>query len=117
MKTIVAGSRNCNSFKTVYEAISNSGFSDEISEIVSGGARGVDQLGERFGKKFDVPVKIFLANWEKYGRMAGIMRNREMAEYANALIAIWDGQSRGTANMIEEAKKRNLKVYVYIYES
>jgi 3-keto-L-gulonate-6-phosphate decarboxylase len=115
MKTIIAGSRGCNSFSTVCDAISQSGFGDEITEIVSGGALGVDQLGEKFAHKFDIPMKQFLADWKQYDKAAGMIRNREMAEYSQALIAVYDGSSKGTANMIEEAKKRNLKVYVHLY--
>ena len=117
MKTIIAGSRGCHDFKTVCDAILNSGFSDEITEIVSGGALGVDQLGEKFASKFGVPIKKFLPDWKRYDRAAGTIRNREMAEYADSLIAVWDGKSSGTKNMIEEAKKRNLKVYTHIVES
>lgn len=116
MKTIIAGSRGCHDFKIVCKAIQESGFSDEISEIVSGGALGVDKLGEKFAAKFDIPVKIFLANWKKYDKVAGMVRNKEMADYGDALIAIWDGESRGTFNMIQEAEKRNLKVFKYIYK-
>lgn len=99
----------------VCKAIKNSGFEDEISEIVSGGALGVDKLGEKFAKKFDIPLKIMLANWKKYDKMAGMIRNREMAEYGDALILCWDGLSRGSANMLEEAKKKDLKIYVHKY--
>jgi len=114
LKTIIAGSRNCYDFKIVLNAIKESGFADEITEVVSGGALGVDKLGEKFAHKFDIPLKIFLADWKKYDKAAGPIRNREMSEYADALIAVWNGKSRGTANMIEEAKKRNLKMFVKI---
>jgi hypothetical protein len=84
----------------------------DITEVVSGGARGVDRLGEEFAVAHHLHVKRFLPNW-KLGRGAGFIRNIEMAEYADALIAIWDGVSRGTAQMIREAKKRGLRVYVF----
>lgn len=113
MKTIIAGSRGIHDFLKVCEAIKESGFSDQITEIVSGGALGVDKLGEKFAKKFSIPLKIFLADWKKYDKAAGPIRNREMANYSDALIAIWDGFSNGTANMIEEAKKRDLKIFIY----
>lgn len=61
-------------------------------------------------------LKIFPADWDKYGRRAGPIRNREMAEYADALLAYWDGKSRGTKNMIEEARARGLKVSIKIFE-
>jgi 3-keto-L-gulonate-6-phosphate decarboxylase len=117
MKTIIAGSRGCDHFGILCTAIVESDFGNEITEIVSGGARGVDKLGERFARQFDIPLKVFLADWKKHDKAAGMIRNREMAEYADALIAIWDCKSYGTKNMIEEAQKRNLKVYIHIYES
>ena len=65
----------------------------------------------------DYSLCQFLAQWDKYGRQAGPMRNRQMAENADALIAYWDGESRGSKNMIEEAKKRGLKVAVKYYKA
>jgi hypothetical protein len=91
-------------------AISRSRF--EISEVVSGGARGIDQLGERWARDSGVPIKTFEPNWDKFGRSAGMIRNVEMARYADALIAIWDGKSRGTRHMIEQAKKYGLRLFI-----
>jgi hypothetical protein len=78
-KVIVAGSRDIANYFTVCSAIMNSGFI--VSEIVSGGARGVDRLGERYAKEFNRTVKQFPANWKEHGRQAGILRNLEMAKY------------------------------------
>lgn len=111
MKVIIAGSRSIIDPAIVVAAVEASGF--KIAEVVSGCCRGVDKLGEKWAEDRGLPVKRFLANWGKHGKSAGPIRNREMAEYADALIAIWDGKSRGTANMIEEAEKRGLKVFVY----
>ena len=111
MKTIIAGSRDINEFDTVKEAIEESKF--KITEIVSGGCRGVDWLGECYGNENEISTKSFPADWKQHGKAAGPIRNREMAEYADALIAVWDGQSKGTANMIQEAKEKGLKVFVH----
>jgi len=111
MKTIIAGSRVINDYLIVREAIKESGF--KITEVVSGGARGVDSLGERWAKENNTPVKRFPANWDKHGRGAGPIRNDEMANYAEALIAIWDGKSKGTEDMIKRARGKCLKGYVY----
>lgn len=86
-----------------------------VTEVVSGGARGADAFGEEWARDRRVPVRVFPADWNRHGRAAGPIRNREMAEYADALVAVWDGESRGTKNMIEEATKRGLKVHVYRY--
>jgi hypothetical protein len=83
-----------------------------IATVVSGGAKGVDALGERYAVEMNLPLHIYEADWEQHGRAAGPIRNRKMAENADALIAIWDGKSKGTKNMIETAEKKGLLVYV-----
>lgn len=112
MKVIIAGSREIFDYEVVKMAIEESKF--EITEVVSGVARGVDSLGERYAYERKIQIKRFPADWDKHGKAAGPIRNIEMANYAEALIAIWDGKSRGTKHMINEAKKKNLKVFVKI---
>jgi len=102
MKVIVAGSRSITDATVVAKAIADSGF--EVTELVCGRARGVDTLGEQWAFKNRVPVRLFHAGWDRYGRSAGIMRNLQMAVYADALVAIWDGSSPGTRNMIDTMK-------------
>lgn len=109
MKTIIAGSRHITDYDVVLEAIKKSGF--HISEVVCGTAKGVDSLGERYGKLEDILVKRFPAKWNEHGNKAGILRNIQMAQYADALILVWDGKSKGSANMLKEAKKRYLKIF------
>lgn len=84
-----------------------------VTEVVSGGAYGVDMLGAKFAKDCGLPVKFFYPDWDGLGKRAGFVRNQEMADYADALIAVWDGQSRGTKDMIDRALKKGLKVFVY----
>jgi hypothetical protein len=84
----------------------------EITEVVCGLARGVDSLGKKWAEKNDIPVKEFPADWDRHGRKAGYLRNVEMVKYADALIAVWDGESKGTQHVITEARKRRLQVYV-----
>lgn len=110
MRTIIAGSRDIEDYDLVREAIQESGF--EITEVVCGKARGVDTLGERWAKEKGIHVAYHPADWEKHGKAAGPIRNRQMAQNADALIAVHDGISPGTRNMIEEARKRGLKVYI-----
>ena len=115
MKTIIAGSRSITSMYVVNAAVAASGFT--VSEVVSGRARGVDILGEQWASAHGVPVKGFPARWRRadgsVDRGAGSARNQQMADYADALIAVWDGESRGTADMIRRATSRGLKVFVY----
>ena len=110
MKVIIAGSRDCNSFTLVCQAIKESGFI--ISEVVSGTARGIDKTGEYWAMQNNIPIKEFIPNWDLYGKSAGIMRNLKMADYADALIAIWDYKSPGTKHMIKCAKKKDLKIFI-----
>ncbi len=116
MKIIIAGSRDFNDYSLLKE---KSNFllskTTENIEIVSGGARGADYLGEKYASENKLKLKIFPADWIKYGRGAGFVRNKQMAEYADALIAFWDGKSSGTKMMIELAKEMNLKVKVILY--
>ena len=115
MKTIIAGSRSITSFAEACAAIEGCGW--RISEVVSGAARGVDRLGERWASQTGVPVIRFPAQWDIHGKRAGVYRNQAMAEYADALIAIWDGQSNGTKHMIDAASKRGLRVHVVVCAS
>ena len=114
-RVIVAGSRSvCDEhliFSKHDKLLSNKMDQDDI-QIVSGTARGVDQAGERYAASRGLDCVRFPADWEKYGRRAGYLRNCQMAENADALVAFWDGQSRGTKHMIEIAKARGLAVRI-----
>jgi hypothetical protein len=113
MIVIIAGGRDYLDYENVKARIPESEF--EITEIVSGGATGADALGERYAKEHGIKLRRMPADWAKHGKAAGPIRNREMAQVADALIAFWDGESRGTKNMIEEAEKRGLRVKVFRY--
>ena len=112
MRTIIAGSRTIRKMSLVREALNHAPFLP--TEIVSGGAPGVDRLGELWGLIHHVPVKYFPADWKRHGKRAGYVRNREMAVYAQALIAVWDGKSSGTRDMIKVAQAAGLKVFVWV---
>jgi len=112
MKVIIAGGRDFTNYALVETAVKVSGF--EITQVVSGKAKGVDTLGEVWALANNIPVEAFPADWDQHGRAAGPIRNREMAEYADALIAIWDGESKGTANMIQQARNKQLDVFIYL---
>lgn len=114
MKVIIAGSRDGFVLRNVYEAIEESPFFTEIEEVVSGCARGVDTDGEKWAKSNSKPITKFPANWGEFGKAAGHLRNKQMGDYADALIAVWDGKSRGTKNMIDYMESLGKPVYVYI---
>jgi hypothetical protein len=110
MRVIIAGSRTITNIYWVRKATFESGLL--ITQVVSGCAPGVDQLGEEWAAHVGLPVRKFPADWRMFRAQAGFIRNRQMAENADALIAIWDGRSRGTRHMIETAGKFGLPVYV-----
>jgi hypothetical protein len=84
-------------------------------EIVSGCAKGADTVGESFALGNGIPLKRFPADWDTHGAGAGPIRNRQMGDYADRLIAFWDGESRGTKGMIDYAKESGLLVRVIKY--
>lgn len=113
MKVIIAGSRNFNDYPTLEKYCDKvlSSVADDI-EIVSGTAYGADKLGERYAKEKGYKLTQFPADWEQYGKSAGVIRNKQMAEYSDALIAFWDKESKGTANMIKLAQSLGLKIRI-----
>ena len=113
MRVIIAGSRDIPFDHAIFwigKAIKESGFMP--TEVLSGGARGVDRAGEVWAQCRNIPVRRFPADWQGYGPIAGRARNLKMAESADGLIAIWNGVSTGTEHMIETAKRCKLKVFV-----
>jgi len=113
MKVIIAGSRIFEDYQFMSIMCDNIlGVRDDI-EIVSGGAKGADKLGERFAKERNLPLTIFHAEWDKYGKSAGYKRNVQMADYGDMLIAFWDGKSSGTKHMINLAEKKGMEVNVF----
>ena len=111
-KVIIAGSRDFADYALLCSFADQVLAGAEDIEIVSGGARGADALGERYARERGYALKVFPADWKKWGRAAGPIRNRQMADYADALIAFWDGQSSGTRDMIGKAEEKRLAVQV-----
>lgn len=126
MKIIIAGSRTITDKVKVKEKIKEGlktlldfdlngvPYTELCDEIVSGNARGVDLIGEEYAEENNIKTMVFPAMWDKYGKKAGYLRNKQMAEYADALILIWDGKSRGSQMMLELAKQYKLKIYEQI---
>ena len=111
MRVIIAGSRDIDDIFEVLDAVKLSGFN--ITRAVCGMAKGVDTLGEEYAIFHDIPIDYWPANWQLYKAAAGAIRNEQMARNADALIAVWDGRSPGTKNMIKIAKALGLKVYIH----
>lgn len=109
MKVIIAGSRTITDQNLLNTVIEQSRLL--ITEVVSGGAEGVDTLGEVWARSQNIRITRFLPDWDRNGTAAGILRNIEMAKYADALIVLWDGESRGTKHMIDHARSKGMYVW------
>lgn len=101
MVVAIIGSRTFFDFKRVEEEILK--LKLDITRIVSGGANGADQLGELFANKYNIPLIIYPPNWDEYGKAAGFIRNKEIVNDADLIIAFWDGKSSGTKNTLDLA--------------
>ena len=116
-RIIIAGSREFDNY-SLLERIMDKLLSNIKYDIVivCGKARGADTLGERYAKEKGYEIDYYPAQWNLYGKRAGYIRNEQMAQNADALVAFWDGHSKGTKHMIDLAHKYNLMVRVKMYE-
>ena len=115
-RVIIAGSRSFNDYTLLREhclSVLQEKMKTHRVIIVSGHARGADSLGERFANELGFPFELHPAKWRLLGKAAGMVRNAEMAKCSDALIAFWDGESRGTRHMINFARKRGLDISVF----
>jgi hypothetical protein len=114
MKVAVVGSRSINSYEVVKAILSQYKF----IQVISGGAKGVDTLAEQYSEESNLmqPL-VILPNWKQYNRGAGAVRNREIVDKSDFVIAIWDGKSKGSLISINYAKKNNKPVYVWLVEA
>jgi hypothetical protein len=113
-KIIIAGSRGFNDYDLLSKVIFEQSEKFEAMSIVSGMAKGADALAVKFAKEHGVQLYEFPADWSQ-GKAAGYMRNKEMADFSQGLIAFWDGESPGTRHMINLMRNRNKFVYVVLY--
>lgn len=135
VKVIICGSRTFDHYqflevtmRDIFRELTSQGIlygspekDSELIEIVSGGAKGADILGEWFGKNYGLQVKVMLADWEKNGDQAGLIRNKEMVDYVSSedcygmVVAFWDGQSKGTQHCFNYAKDKELDVRIILF--
>lgn len=111
MKVAVIGSRNL--------SVENLGdyLPDDTTEIVSGGAKGIDTCAKKYAKSNGIKLTEFLPEYNKYGRSAPLRRNISIIEYADLVLAFWDGKSRGTKFVIEHCKKLGVECRIYKYNN
>jgi len=116
IRLCIFGSRGFDDYLWLEEEIRRryGGLYDQL-EIVSGHARGADRLGELFADTNRVPIKLFPAEWDKYGKSAGMKRNLQMAQYCTDAIGFWDGKSKGTAAMIKMCRNNGVNLEVCEY--
>jgi hypothetical protein len=113
MKTIIAGCRDHFEWKTLIKAVLQAEVNGIVpTAVICGRAPGVDETGYWFAKMARLPIIEEPADWDRYGKAAGPFRNFAMAQQAEALIAVWDGKSPGTENMIGHMKARGLPYHV-----
>lgn len=113
MKVIVAGGRDFEDYERVVVVLEK--LLTRQDTILSGTAAGADRLGERFARSHALTLEEYPADWNAHKKAAGVIRNQQMAQAADCLIAFWDGKSKGTKHMIEAATRSNLEVHIYRY--
>ena len=114
-RVIIAGGRTFKDYDRLCSVCDYMLQNQKEIEIVSGTAMGADKLGEKYAQEHGHKIARFPAKWDEHGKAAGFIRNEEMAKYADALIAFWDGRSKGSEHMINLAKKYNLKIKICYY--
>lgn len=115
MKLIIAGGRSFKGDKIHLQWLDSIHEQHRVTEVVSGKAPGADHFGEQWAAMRNIPVTPFPADWNKHGRAAGPIRNRQMAGYADGLAAFPGG--KGTANMLRQAADAELTIFTYPQES
>lgn len=110
MKIAIIGSREFNDYNLLVNVLNP--VKHKITLIVSGGARGADSLAERFAQENKIQTTIFLPDWDKHGKKAGFLRNQDIINTADVVIAFWNGESPGTKHSIELAKKFNKPIKI-----
>jgi hypothetical protein len=117
IRIIVAGGRDFSDYqlmRTEFLAFVGKNQNTDVL-IISGAAKGADQMGEQLANEFNIQLMQMPAEWDKHGRSAGYIRNAEMADEATHVLAMWDGESRGTKHMIDIATKKGLTLKVVNY--
>ena len=106
MKIAIVGSRTFDDYgllsKTIFDYLAPI---DSTTHIISGGAKGADALGEKFAYRNNTKLTVYRAEWDKYGKSAGFLRNQTIIDNCDMVVAFWDGKSKGTADTINKAKR------------
>ena len=115
MKIAVIGSRDYTNYERMVKLLSAFGFDKEGNEIVSGGAIGADALAKSFAEDASLKYTEFPANWDRDGKKAGMVRNKQIVSYSDIVIAFWNGSSRGTDNSIKIAHDLKKPTFIFYH--
>lgn len=114
MRLAIVGSREFNDYQKLYDILAEHFYHRKITAIVSGGAKGADSLARKYAENFNIEYIEFLPDWDKYGKSAGFIRNKDIVEKSDFVLAFWDGKSNGTRhsiNIARELKKPTMIIY------
>ena len=111
MRIVFSGCRDITDEKLVERIISQYIAVKDV--VITGGCRGVDKIAHDYARRCFADTEVHDADWDKHGKAAGPIRNQKMAESADQLVAIWDGKSRGTKSMIDNALKLGVETHVH----
>lgn len=113
MKVAIVGSRSFTDYQVMIDFVEYSIGLGNITEVISGGARGADSLARRLANEFEIPYREYGPNWDKHGKRAGIVRNVDIISESDVVIAFWDGKSNGTRHSINTSKLQSKVLFVY----
>jgi len=112
MKLAIVGTRTFCDYGKMEDTLEE--YKDRITEIISGGAQGADRLAEIYAKDYEIPIRIFKADWKTYGKRAGPMRNKQIVDAADEVITFWDGKSSGTKSTIDFAQEKGIPTHIIL---
>jgi hypothetical protein len=115
MKLAIVGSRTFSNYAELVRCINLNYDISQITDIISGGAKGADSLAEIFAKENNINLIVFKADWDKYGKRAGFIRNCDIIDACDSCIAFWDGHSAGTKHDIELCRKKGKECKICLF--
>lgn len=115
MTLAIVGSRGYDNYKEFYLELNVILKEHKINTFVSGGAKGADTMAEQYAKEHGIKILVLKPNWKKYGKKAGFLRNNEIIQKCDVVVAFWDGSSHGTKHSIQLAKKLSKPIKIIRY--
>jgi len=113
MRIAIVGSRTFKNYNLLTDIMHR--FTGEISNIISGGAKGADSLGEEYANFWQIKFTVFRPNWTRHGKSAGFVRNQQIVNACDMVIAFWDGISKGTKDTIDKARVAKKPTFIIYF--